>query len=187
MFTAKQKRRENMAEYILYLWQLEDMLRALEFSPDKIWRNLVEPRVELSDGEREQAFHWYMDMVNLMTTEGKREHGHLDHTLHLISDLNDLHVHLLQSPVGKEKGYTALFEALAPELPKLKGERAETMSDMEAAFRALYSVMLCRLRPDGGRGTEQYVQDVIEVVSPVVGLLAAIYRAGEQGEIELYK
>ena len=28
MDIAKSKRRENIAEYILYLWQLEDLLRA---------------------------------------------------------------------------------------------------------------------------------------------------------------
>ena len=33
MDIAQAKRRENIAEYILYLWQLEDLLRALQFSP----------------------------------------------------------------------------------------------------------------------------------------------------------
>ena len=34
MDIAQAKRRENIAEYILYLWQLEDLLRALKFSPE---------------------------------------------------------------------------------------------------------------------------------------------------------
>ena len=33
MYIAQSKRKENIAEYILYLWQLEDLLRALQFSP----------------------------------------------------------------------------------------------------------------------------------------------------------
>ncbi|WP_418662065.1 DUF4924 family protein, partial [Alistipes communis] len=36
MDIAKTKRRENIAEYILYLWQLEDLLRALQFSPEAV-------------------------------------------------------------------------------------------------------------------------------------------------------
>lgn len=205
MLTAKQKRRENIAEYILYLWQLEDMLRALEFSPEKIYSTLVEPHGEL-DGEQKQAlFFWYMDMVNLLRTEGKERAGHLEHTLHLIADLNDLHLHLLKAPAGREQGYDKAFGALAPELPKLKaaiaGESdmaADGISDMEACFRALYSVMLCRLRgtaaPEDGAGAEKkaeaaerYIKDVLDVVSPVVARLAAIYGAAERGELDLYK
>lgn len=187
MFIAKKKRRENMAEYILYLWQIEDMLRALEFSAEKIYQNLVEPHTELNEEQKQQAFFWYMDMVNLLTTEGKREQGHLDHTMHLIADLNDLHLMLLKNQLGQEKGYVGLFSVLAPELPKLKGDKNDQMSDMEACFRALYSVMLCRMKPDGGIGTENYVRDVLELVSPVVAKLAAIYRAVEEGEVDLYK
>ena len=41
MDIAKAKRRENIAEYILYLWQLEDLLRALQFSPEAIFSTLI--------------------------------------------------------------------------------------------------------------------------------------------------
>ena len=143
MLTAKQKRRENIAEYILYLWQLEDMLRALELSPEKIYSTLVEPHTELDQEQKQALFFWYMDMVNLLKTEGKEKTGHLDHTLHLIADLNDLHLHLLKAPAGHEQGYDKVYAALAPELPKLKsaiaGESdmaAEGISDMEACKMA---------------------------------------------------
>ncbi|MFQ9211139.1 MAG: DUF4924 family protein, partial [Alistipes finegoldii] len=41
MDIAQAKRRENIAEYILYLWQLEDLLRALQFSPEAIFSTLI--------------------------------------------------------------------------------------------------------------------------------------------------
>lgn len=205
MLTAKQKRRENIAEYILYLWQLEDLLRALEFSAEKIYSTLVEPHEELDADGKQALFFWYMDMVNLLRTEGKEKAGHLDHTLHLIADLNDLHLHLLKAPAGRELQYDRTYAPLAPELPKLKaaiagesGMAMDGISDMEACFRALYSVMLCRLKgtavPDDGpaaekkaEAAERYVKDVLEVVSPLVARLAAIYNAAERGELDLYK
>ena len=42
MYIAQRKRKENIAEYILYLWQLEDLLRALQFSPEAIYSQLVQ-------------------------------------------------------------------------------------------------------------------------------------------------
>lgn len=197
MLTAKQKRRENIAEYILYLWQLEDMLRALELSPEKIYSTLVESHTELDQEQKQALFFWYMDMVNLLRTEGKEKAGHLEHTMHLVADLDDLHRHLLRSPIGKEQGYDKAFAALAPELPRLKAAMAGNsdmaaagISDMEACFRALYLAMLYRLKGAGERSEtpeQRYVRDVLEVVSPVVARLAAIHGAAERGELDLYK
>ena len=44
MDIAQKKRKENIAEYILYLWQLEDLLRAVQFSPEAIHSALIKPR-----------------------------------------------------------------------------------------------------------------------------------------------
>lgn len=48
MDIALAKRRENIAEYILYLWQIEDLLRALQFSPEAIYSQLIAPRVPVA-------------------------------------------------------------------------------------------------------------------------------------------
>ena len=101
MYIAQKKRKENIAEYILYLWQLEDLLRALQFSPEAIYSQLV-AKSALDDASRQQVFFWYMDIVNLLRQEGKESSGHLEHTLHLIADLNDLHERLLVLPAGEK-------------------------------------------------------------------------------------
>ena len=46
MDIALAKRRENIAEYILYLWQIEDLLRALQFSPEAIYSQAHRSRAE---------------------------------------------------------------------------------------------------------------------------------------------
>ena len=93
MDIALAKRRENIAEYILYLWQIEDLLRALQFSPEAIYSQLIAPR-GIEEGQRHNYLLWYMDIANLLREEGKEEKGHLEHTLHLIGDLNDLQLQL---------------------------------------------------------------------------------------------
>lgn len=181
MQIAKRKRRENIAEYILYLWQLEDMFRALGFDPQRVYTTLVEP--QSLDGEQKQMeFFWYQDLMNLLLSEGKREHGHLDMTLHLIADLNDLHLELLGSPRGK--AYAELFARLAPELPKLRAKLGkDDLSDVELCFRALYSVVLLRLKGDGRH--DAYIRDVLELISPVVAYLSDMYGKVERGEVDL--
>jgi hypothetical protein len=181
MDIAQAKRQENIAEYVLYLWQLEDLLRALQFSPEAIYSQLIVPR----GGSEEwnlAALEWYVNIAELLEKEDKSEGGHLDHTLHIVSDLNDLHLLLLQQPVGKK--YRELFGRLAPALPRLRQTLGNAdISDIELAFRALYAAMLYRIKGEKGELSDE----VISLVSPVVATLADIFHRAERGEIDLYK
>ncbi len=182
MLIAQQKRKQNIAEYILYLWQLEDLLRALQFSPEAIYSQLVAP-TGADEEQKQTIFLWYMDIVGLLRKEGKEQSGHLDHTLHLIADMHNLNLQLLSLPVGGR--YRTLAAQLAPELPRLRtiiGK--EEMSDTELCFRALYAAMLYRIR---GKGGEHAIEDTIAVVSPVIAELASMYGKVERGEIDLFK
>lgn len=182
MYIAQKKRKENIAEYILYLWQLEDLLRALQFSPEAIYSQLV-AKSALDDTSRQQVFFWYMDIVNLLRQEGKESSGHLEHTLHLIADLNDLHERLLVLPAGEK--YRKVFAALAPEMPALRVKLGKTdVSDIELCFRALYAVVLYRIK--GDKSHEEGIRNVIDLISPVIAELASVYRQVERGEIDLY-
>lgn len=182
MYIARAKRKENIAEYILYLWQLEDLLRALQMSPEAIYSQLAEPLPADAAG-RQEAFLWYMELVNLLREEGKEQHGHLDHTLHLIADLQNLHLQLMKLPAGAR--YRELYARLEPELPRLRAVlgRNET-SDTELCFRALYAAMLYRIRGEGG---QQAVADTVEYISPAIAELASMYGKVERGEIDLFE
>lgn len=183
MDIAKQKRRENIAEYILYLWQVEDLLRALQFSPEAIHSTLVAPRRELAEEQKSLHLMWYLDIADLLRQEGKEEKGHLEHTLHLIQELHDLHLRLLDLPVGAR--YRAAFARLEPELPRLRAVVGNPgMSDTELCFRALYAAMLYRIK---GEGAKSAVADTLEYISPVIAELADMHRKVETGEVDLFK
>ena len=183
MDIAQAKRKQNIAEYILYLWQLEDLLRAMQFSPEAIYSQLVAPR-QIDEGVKHEYLIWYMDIVNLLRKEGKEESGHLEHTLHLIGDMHNLHLQLMQHPIGEH--YRKTFGALAPQLPMLRGLiKKEDICDTELCFRALYAVMLYRIKGDEKRA--EAIKDTMELVSPVIAELAAMYGKVERGEVDLYK
>ena len=183
MDIAQAKRKENIAEYILYLWQLEDLLRALQFSPEAIYSQLIAPG-QVEEEQKHIYLLWYMDIVNLLRKEGKDESGHLEHTLHLIADMHNLHLQLMHHPIGEH--YRKTFARLAPQLPSLRAMvQKEEISDTELAFRALYATMLYRIKGDKKR--EEAIRDTMELVSPVVAELADMYRKVERGEVDLFK
>ena len=116
-------KRENIAEYILYLWQLEDYLRAF---PEKAQEN-----TEL------------MELLDMMHQEGIIAGGHLQLAKNALSELEDLHEELLNT----EAPYRAVILHIEPALNILKSKTDRpTMSDVEACLTLLYQVMMLRLR-----------------------------------------
>ncbi|MGL5636915.1 MAG: DUF4924 family protein, partial [Bacteroidales bacterium] len=41
MIIASQKKKENIAEYLLYMWQVEDLIRAFKLDMDQIDQKLI--------------------------------------------------------------------------------------------------------------------------------------------------
>lgn len=184
MYIAQAKRRENIAEYILYLWQLEDLLRALQFSPEAIWTQLVAAQAQNDPEKQNNLLMWYVDVGALLREEGKEKTGHLEHTMHLIADLQSLHEQLLKAPAGKR--YRELHAMLEPELPRLRELIGKAdISDTELAFRALYAAMLYRIK--GDKTKDSSISDVIELVSPLIGELARIFHLSENGELDIWE
>ncbi len=182
MDTAQSLRKQNVAEYILYLWQLEDMFRALQFSPQAIYSQFVAPRTSLDEQSLNALFAWYMELTELLRSEGKEEKGHLDHTLHLIADMHNLHLQLLDLPVGAR--YRTLLVPLNEVMGDLRAIFGSEISDTELSFRALYAAMLYRIKGEGAKGA---VADTLEYISPVIAELSAMYGKSERGEVDLFK
>ena len=145
MLIAKQKRKENIAEYILYLWQLEDLLRALSFDGDKIYSTLLAP-LQVDDNKKQEIFFWYVSITNLLKEEAKETSGHTNHSYHLIRELNDVHLYLLKS--GDEK-YRTLYTQAKTNIDAFREKSgSEHTSDIELCFNALYAKMLLSLRKE---------------------------------------
>ena len=116
-------KKENIAEYILWLWQMEDYLRAF---PEQ--------------AEATQELH---ELNEMMHREGIIEGGHLQLAQNALAELEDLNDQLLD----EEATYRAAIIRLQPSLNLLKAKTDRpTMSDIEACFVLLYQIMMLRLQ-----------------------------------------
>ena len=77
MITASAKKRENIAEYLLYMWQIEDLIRAYGLNLEKIQENIIDKYSGLSESQRKDMREWYESLIEMMRMEGVTEHGHL--------------------------------------------------------------------------------------------------------------
>ena len=111
MIVARQKRKENIAEYLLYMWQVEDLIRANNFDMDAIRRTVVD-RYDQPAEVREEIARWYEELLEMMRSEGVKEKGHIQLNKNVIITLTDLHLRLLKSP--KEMVYGAAYYKTLP-------------------------------------------------------------------------
>ncbi|MCQ2340167.1 MAG: DUF4924 family protein [Paludibacteraceae bacterium] len=135
-------KKENIAEYILYLWQLEDYLRAF---PEQAATN-----TEL------------MEIADMMYSEGIMNGGHLQLAQNALDEMEELHNELVET----EAPYRAVIMHLEPRLNLLKAKTNNPlMSDVEACLTLLYQVMLLRLKQQEiSAETNEVVKDATQLM-----------------------
>ena len=76
MFIASQKKKENIAEYVLYMWQIEDIIRANNLNIESITANIIDKFTSLTDKQRQDLIEWYDSLIDMMRRENVVEKGH---------------------------------------------------------------------------------------------------------------
>ena len=98
MYISQQLKKKNIAEYLLYMWQVEDLIRANGCDMERIRKNIIEP-YPATDEQKKELARWYEDLINMMQQEGVLEKGHVQINKNIIVWLTDLHLRLLRSMI----------------------------------------------------------------------------------------
>lgn len=184
MLIALQKRKENIAEYLLYMWQIEDLLRACQLDDNIIEAQLVNrfrQMAEISEDTIGQIRNWYQDLTQMMLSEGKRESGHLQINNNVLIDLTDVHLRLMKN--GQDAIYTSCFYSTLPIIVELRSKEGEDKKgELETCFTALYGILMLRLQ---GKEISSETDLAIKQISKFIALLAEKYRLYKNGELKL--
>lgn len=180
MIIAKQKRKENIAEYLLYMWQVEDLIRANHFDIDSIRRTVIS-QYDQPDEVKEEIAGWYEELIEMMRSEGVMEKGHVQLNKNVIITLTDLHLRLLKST--KEMIYGAAYYKTLPYIVQLRAKSGgEELPELETCFNAIYGFLLLRMQ---GKPVSPETQEAIKQISSFLALLAEKYREDMNGELKL--
>lgn len=189
MFVAKQLREKSIAEYLLYMWQIEDVIRAYDCSLVRIRKEYID-QFDYTDEQKEEEEDWFGDLVRMMNQEGCREKGHLQINKVVIQALEELHAELLQS--SKFPFYSAEYYRVLPFIVELRGKtkrKADEMarkndeqlkevaanlgkSEIEVCFDLLYGVMMLRLQK---KEISPETTHALKEVTTFIGMLSDYY------------
>lgn len=175
MFISKELRKQNIAEYLLYMWQVEDTIRAFGCSLPRIRREYVE-RFNYDEEQKEELIDWYGNLIRMMNEEGCREKGHLQINRVTLQLLNDLHLQLLQSP--KFPFYNTSYYKVLPFIVELRSRGAnKDEGEIETCLNLLYGVMMLRLQK---KEITPNTQHAVKEISTFVGMLSDYYKKDKE-------
>ncbi|MCF0205367.1 MAG: DUF4924 family protein [Muribaculaceae bacterium] len=175
MIIAQKKRKENIAEYLLYMWQVEDLLRAYKLDIDRINETVI-ARYDATDEQKAQIKDWYEGLIKMMELENAKQSGHLQINKNVILRLTDLHIQLLHSDKFPE--YTARFYSALPYIVELRAKSGEDKSgEIETCFRALYGTLMLKLQ---GKPISEGTAQAMREITMFVTLLTSLYHKNEE-------
>lgn len=190
MLVAKELRKKSIAEYLLYMWQIEDIIRAYQCSLTKIRKEYID-KFNYTDAQKDEEEDWFGDLIRMMNQEGCRENGHLQINKVIMQSLNELHAQLLTS--SKFPFYSAEYYRVLPFIVELRGKTKQVAdrmarkneanlkeiaanlghSEIETCFDVLYGVMMLRLqKKEISRETETAVKEI----TTLIGMLSDYYQ-----------
>ena len=72
MFIAQEKKKNNILEYILYMWQVENIIRACQFDIELIQSNVI-AQLGLTDNDKDLVKEWYLDLIRQMKSQNLKQ------------------------------------------------------------------------------------------------------------------
>lgn len=178
MKIASQKRKENIAEYLLYMWQIEDLIRANNLDIDRIKENIID-RTSLDEAQRKEVTEWYESLIDMMRREGVEKKGHLQLNKNVIIQLVELHQALLKDP--RFESYTAEFYKTLPYIVELRSKAGEDKAgEIETCFNALYGMLMLRLQ---SKEVTPDTEAAVKQISRFIALLAKDFHLDEADKL----
>ncbi|MFM7731310.1 MAG: DUF4924 family protein [Flavobacteriales bacterium] len=175
MTLAAQKLKQNISEYVLFVWQMEDLLRAVYFDTHAL-SDFVRTYAP-NEAAYEEEMKWFHKLHLDMKREGVEHRGHVSEVHELLFELAYLHNTLLN--LSKDEAYTKAYMAAQPNIIEYKSRTdGSVVNDVEVCLTALYGLLVLRLKKEPiSADTEQAMKSF----SQLLAMLSHHYKLMKQG------
>ena len=163
MFIAQEKKKSNILEYILYMWQVENIIRACQFDIELIKKNVI-AQLGLTDNDKDLVKEWYIDLIKQMKSQNLQQTGHLAFTRDIITELTLLHQTLLRT--FRDKSYNPLYNNARADIYDLQKKQPENSIEIEACINGMFGLWMLKLsKKNISSQTQQSFERITKLLS----------------------
>lgn len=170
MFIAEKLRKQNVIAYLVYMYQVEDVIRAYQLDTERIRKEYL-VRFGYDEDQLEKACEWYAALVKMMKDEGCQEHGHVQVVRATLTLLEDRHQELLAT--HEHPDYERVYAQILPILVQLRSKGGKEKTEVENCMDAIYGLSVLEMR-------HQQVSDEtrsgLKPVAQLMDMLGNYYR-----------
>ncbi|MCT4615147.1 MAG: DUF4924 family protein [Marinifilaceae bacterium] len=172
MIIAQEKKNTNLAEYILYMWQVEDIIRACSLDIEKIKQAIIN-QYKLEGEKYDEVVYWYENLIEMMNIENIKEKGHLQIIKNNVNELYDYHLHLINEE--KDVIYTSAFQEVADLIAEFRMKMSSPVesNDVDVCLTALYGFLILRLKK---KEISSETEQAMKSFSKLLSMLTAKYK-----------
>lgn len=181
MFISENKKKNNIAEYVIYMWQIEAIIRSLHFDIDSIKHAIIE-QAKIPEGQEGKLEQWYLSLIKKMKDQRIIEKGHLIEVREILDELQLLHDMLID--MIKDEKYIALYHNAKPNIVDLKQKSDKVYTDIETCFNGLYGILQLRLQQ---LDITEETKIAVDTFSALVAYLSKKYHEMKAGKLQFPK
>jgi hypothetical protein len=167
---AESKKSQNIAEYLIYMYQMEDLIRSYQGDRAEMDKYLVS-KYPVSGDEKIEISTWFADLSKQMKTEEIMLKGHLDELNQVVMELAQVHWNLLKT----DKTYFETYSRAKPFILEaiVQAEGKDLGNEIQICLNGIYGLLLLRLL--GKEVSEQQLKSA-EAFGEVLSLLSLSYK-----------
>lgn len=141
MLIAEKKRKESISEYIIFMYQTEDLIRAYNFDLGEISKYVIQ-HFPVEDDKKTRIKAWYRKIANQMKKEGLEKEGHLEELNNLCKELSQFNLELLKS----DQAYRKIFDQAKLHINRNASQSNGQISNpIQICLNGIYGLLLLRL------------------------------------------
>jgi len=179
MLIAKEKEKENIAEYILYMWQMEDLVRGSDINLEKVLQKVFRD-TDVAD-ERDKYALWFSQLIEQMNQEGLTKNGHVKGVKTYMKSIESLHHALLT--VYQEQKYAELYKNSSPYLKDLRAKSGSSeLPETEVCLIGLYGFLMLKM---SGSEISSETSNAMREIGQLLAYLANAFNRLRNGELKL--
>jgi hypothetical protein len=166
---AERKKAQNIGEYLIYMYQMEDLIRSYQGNLEEIYTYVIS-HYPVPEEEKQEIKAWFSDLAEAMQKQGVLAKGHLKELNELVSSLLQLHYQLLKSGAN----YVSTFHLAKPHLLEAVEATAgeDIGNEIQICLNGVYGLLLCRLL---GKKVSDRQLEAADAFGAVLSYLSFIY------------
>lgn len=174
------KKDENITEYILYMWQTEDIIRSCNFDIGIISERLIST-MNIGKKEKNELKRWYATLIEEMEKNNSKKKGHLEEINYLINELTYLHNTLIT--IFQDNKYIDLYNEATPNIREMQKRSGGTpRNDVETCLIGIYGIVLLKLQK---KTVSKNTLDAVRTFIVLMNYLADKYKDMKIGKLDL--